>query len=387
MKNERFPVKNLLVFPILALMLLVANGTAHASPFWDSLKDQYFRQKANAEAVVDDIGKTVAEKFAPQQNAWLAGQTDHAQGELRIAVSPKPSPPPLTDSVPIVGAQKMDVFPLPGWLTQNGNAMQATGKILAILLICGLAATIWKYNAGRRLKAMPQAEDEFAPSGVNATPRLNRTTELRLQKNLHELALVQANILSLQNGVKVKTIYVTSCFNEEGKTTAAISMAHALSINKNKVLLVDGNPRAPILHTCYHTAQDPGLSRLLDNPELSQSDLSQTTFYPNLNLLPFGSTTTSRPNLLAENGISTFLKEYAQKYDYIIMDGHSMTGSDTSMIAAQFDAIVIVAQCEKTKWEIVKQASQRMTLMGGNVLGIVLNRRKFYIPNFIYKAL
>jgi hypothetical protein len=33
-------------------------------------------------------------------------------------------------------------------------------------------------------------------------------------------------------------------------------------------------------------------------------------------------------------------------FDYIIMDGHSMTGSDTGMVASIFDAVVIVASAK-----------------------------------------
>ncbi len=55
---------------------------------------------------------------------------------------------------------------------------------------------------------------------------------------------------------------MTSCANEEGKTTAAINMAHGLSINKNRVLLVDGNPRAPGVAQTLHTTV-PGLSSWL----------------------------------------------------------------------------------------------------------------------------
>lgn len=101
--------------------------------------------------------------------------------------------------------------------------------------------------------------------------------------------------------------------------------------------------------------------------------------------MPFGDPNGGRPNILEGGRLEKFLLEYGEQFDHIIMDGHSLTGADTSMVASKFDGIALVVECEKTKWEIVKEASQKMTLTGGNVLGVILNRRKFYIPKFVYK--
>lgn len=262
-------------------------------------------------------------------------------------------------------------------------------KVAALILVLVLGVVVWRRRRGAQVAGSATAGKPGGEGFVEPgrTPRLSEADEQRLQENLDELAMVQSNILSSQNGQAIRSIYVTSCANEEGKTTAAINMAHGLSINKNRVLLVDGNPRAPALHKRYHTDVSPGLSSWLAGNGESREGLVRPTFYPNLSLITFGAAAPGRPNLLAENALSRFLGEYAGDFDYIIMDGHSMTGSDTGMVASIFDAVVIVAQCEKTKWEVVKHAAQKMTLMGGKVLGVVLNRRKYYVPDFIYKAL
>ncbi|QLA14836.1 CpsD/CapB family tyrosine-protein kinase [Desulfolutivibrio sulfoxidireducens] len=289
------------------------------------------------------------------------------------------------------GGQDASADPAAGGLADRYAGMLWLGaKLAAVVLVLGLGAVIWRRR--RAVHAAPAAvtgngtagDDRFAEPG--GLPRLSEADERRLQENLDELAMVQSNILSSQNGNTIKSIYVTSCSNEEGKTTAAINMAHGLSINKNRVLLVDGNPRAPMLHKRYHVELSPGLAGWLAGYDGAREGLVRSTFYPHLSLVTFGASTLGRPNLLVENSLSRFLREYADDFDYIIMDGHSMTGSDTGMVASIFDAVVIVAQCEKTKWEVVKQAAQKMTLMGGKVLGVVLNRRKYYVPDFIYKA-
>ena len=56
-------------------------------------------------------------------------------------------------------------------------------------------------------------------------------------------------------------------------------------------------------------------------------------------------------------------------------------------MTAAMDGIVLVVQCERTKREIVQRALGMIGQFNGKVLGIVLNRKKYYIPEFIYRRL
>ena len=214
------------------------------------------------------------------------------------------------------------------------------------------------------------------PKTLFAVPGLAEDAEQRLQDSLGELALVQANLLNVHTDRPVKSIYVTSCYNGEGKTTCAIALAHGLSRNKARVLLIDGNPRAAALAERYHTAVSPGLCEGLQ-ASTAPADLPRATRYPNLFLLPFGACPGSGlPDLLAGKRLEGLLSRYAERFDYIIMDGHSVGGADTNAVAGMFDGVLIAVQSGRTKWEVLKQASQRMTLVGATMLGVALNRRR-----------
>jgi len=70
---------------------------------------------------------------------------------------------------------------------------------------------------------------------------------------------------------------------------------------------------------------------------------------------------------------------------FVIVDGSSVLGSsDVSLIADSFDAVAIVVQCEKTKWEVLQMTAKKIETSGGNLLGVILNSRKYYIPKFLY---
>ena len=53
-----------------------------------------------------------------------------------------------------------------------------------------------------------------------------------------------------------------------------------------------------------------------------------------------------------------------------------------------FDAAFIVIVCEKTRWEVVQIAEDKIKKSGGpTAIGIIFNRRKYYIPRFVYKII
>ena len=217
-------------------------------------------------------------------------------------------------------------------------------------------------------------------------PGLSKEFEDRLFSNFQELSMVESNLFcNKPEGIDVKTIYISSCFNGEGKTLAAINMAFALTINANsRVLLVDGNPRAPVLHRFFNVEETPGLINLFQDPE-QPGGVVRETRYKNLYLAPFGSPDAGRPNLVRGNRLKKINTRLLEGFDYLIFDGNSLIGSsDSVMIASKFDGIVIVVEAERTKWGVVQSVVEKMAAANVQVVGTVLNKRKYYIPRFLY---
>ena len=51
------------------------------------------------------------------------------------------------------------------------------------------------------------------------------------------------------------------------------------------------------------------------------------------------------------------------------------------------DQVILVVRAHRTKRQVVEHAKDEITKHGGKLLGVVLNRRRFFIPDFIYKRL
>jgi Mrp family chromosome partitioning ATPase len=51
------------------------------------------------------------------------------------------------------------------------------------------------------------------------------------------------------------------------------------------------------------------------------------------------------------------------------------------------DGVVLVVEAEKTRWPVAETVRDKIKNSGGNILGIVLNKRRYYIPDWIYNKL
>ncbi len=201
-----------------------------------------------------------------------------------------------------------------------------------------------------------------------------------------EYLAIKGNLLSSAKGKGIKTILVTSSKPTEGKTVSAINLALGLCKTDAKVALLDGNLHHPCLHKMFNVDNSPGLSDFFtSNNEFSDKILLETE-YERLFIMPSGIPTKQSVDIFRTETFGSRLASIKQNLDYVILDGPSiLSSSDVQLIANCFDGIIIVIECEKTKWEVVKQAKVKLNNVGGEILGVVMNKRRYYIPGRLYK--
>jgi Mrp family chromosome partitioning ATPase len=51
------------------------------------------------------------------------------------------------------------------------------------------------------------------------------------------------------------------------------------------------------------------------------------------------------------------------------------------------DGVIFVVEAEKTRWPVALAAKEKIVSHGGNILGMVFNKRRFYIPEFVYRKI
>ncbi|MCL5405486.1 MAG: CpsD/CapB family tyrosine-protein kinase [Deltaproteobacteria bacterium] len=80
--------------------------------------------------------------------------------------------------------------------------------------------------------------------------------------------------------------------------------------------------------------------------------------------------------------------DFRGAFDLVVIDSAPLAVSpDGLAVASRVDGIVLVVEAEKTRWQAVKTMRDSISRVGGNILGVVLNKRRYYIPESIYKYL
>lgn len=75
-------------------------------------------------------------------------------------------------------------------------------------------------------------------------------------------------------------------------------------------------------------------------------------------------------------------------FDYILLDCPALSASDAaSFLAPETDGVMVVVEADSTKREQILNAKQTIERADGNLLGFILNKRQYAVPDWLYKRL
>jgi protein-tyrosine kinase len=187
------------------------------------------------------------------------------------------------------------------------------------------------------------------------------------------------------NHPAVKAVMVAATTHGEGATTTSAILASMLARSgRSKILLVDANLRTPALDGVFDGAQYPeGLSDVIASDKPLDTAIYQTSF-ANLFLLPVGRPHHSPSYLFDGNPISDLLDALKERFDFIIFDGAPLDAySESFFLASKVDGVILVVESERTKKQVVKKIKKELEWGPVNLLGVVLNKKKNYIPSVL----
>lgn len=206
----------------------------------------------------------------------------------------------------------------------------------------------------------------------------------------HENGTAIADLLRLCTGATVpaaRAIALVGCRCGEGVSTAAALFAGQLAQRgEGRVLLIDANSVNPGLHTCFGTNLSPGLTDLGSNGWTAQACI-QSASVENLDLLSAGNGDRGlTPSVLKT--FSEVLPALRLEYKAIICDLPPLLENSPAVgIASVMDGVVLVVEAEKTRREVAAKVKEALLQADINLLGVILNKRRFHIPQWLYKTL
>jgi capsular exopolysaccharide synthesis family protein len=183
-------------------------------------------------------------------------------------------------------------------------------------------------------------------------------------------------------------ILFASAVPREGTSTTARNTAVALGRGGSEtVVLVDANLREPSQHHFFGTELTDGLSDVLRGPT-SLATAVRADVAPGLSLLTAGEPHDSPPRLMTASALQGVTMALTSFFEWVIVDGPPLTRyPEAASLAASAGGALLVIRAERTRQEVAEEAKKVLADSGVDVLGAVLNRRKFHIPDFIYRRL
>ncbi|MDO9565576.1 MAG: polysaccharide biosynthesis tyrosine autokinase [Candidatus Desulfaltia sp.] len=188
----------------------------------------------------------------------------------------------------------------------------------------------------------------------------------------------------------IKTAVFTSSSPREGKTTSVVNLAITMAQAGNKVLLVEGDLRRPVIARMFGVDQTPGLADvILGNykwrdvirtitdimmGKMSMDDIMKTPGIDNLHIITGGTIPPNPAELVSSKSISEFIEDVRSEYDMVLIDGPPvLAATDAAILASRTDGVILVYQVGKISRGTLKRAKAQLDNVKANVIGVVLN--------------
>jgi Mrp family chromosome partitioning ATPase len=235
----------------------------------------------------------------------------------------------------------------------------------------------------RGLEQIPRVE--VGPEAVQVEESEFYAFDLEMEE---EMLHLYHSIESLLPNRKKRAIQFIGSAEGEGASTITREFARVVIATLGQtVLLLDGDRHSPTQHFFCNVSPDCCLDEVMEegeDPEKAVYRVGASNLFVSL----ISRNSNSGPNVFASSGFESAWGLMKDRFDMILVDSPPATVSgDAFAMFRKVDGVVIVVEADRTRWPVVQSTKEKIVQHGGNVLGMVLNKRKYYIPEFIYKRL
>lgn len=178
----------------------------------------------------------------------------------------------------------------------------------------------------------------------------------------------------------IKTICMTSCQPNEGKSTTSLNLAVSMANAGKKVVHVDADMRKPRIYKNVTSVFSVGLSNYLSGMIAMEDAISETNV-ENLHMILSGPKPPNPAELIGTERFRVLLTNLSDQYDYVIIDTPPLGGMiDAAIIASLVDGTIMLVEYNAIDYKKAAMVKEQLEKANARILGIVLNkipRREF----------
>lgn len=194
---------------------------------------------------------------------------------------------------------------------------------------------------------------------------------------------IKVNLVYLRGSIK--TILFTGCSHGHGVSSTAINLAAALAKDSQlRVIVVDANTKAPTLHNKLKAIESLSGPIIHHDPMVYPVKIGAGKLY----VLRYDARPLELGASLESSWFYQCLNTLSERFDYVILDAPPICDCpETLIISSWVDGVLLVIESGKIHRQVAILTKKQLEEAGAKLLGVVLNKRKQYIPDFIYKRL
>ena len=178
-------------------------------------------------------------------------------------------------------------------------------------------------------------------------------------------------------GQELKVICLTSCNENEGKSTVTLHLGKSFSALGKKVLVIDADMRKSVIAGRNTSVRNPkGLSEALTGL-CPVKDCIYTVKDTTFDIIFSGQYPPNPVELLSGKYFAKLIDEAREKYDYIFIDLPPLGQVvDAAVVAERCDGCVLVLGNTRTSYRKAQEVIDLVRKSGCKMLGVVRNNRR-----------
>ena len=186
--------------------------------------------------------------------------------------------------------------------------------------------------------------------------------------------VIRTGVQFAQAGKELKTIAITSCTPNEGKSMTVANLAIVLTQAGKSVLIMDCDMRNPTVHKNFNLSNKVGLSSCI-SMGTAVDDAVQATAIEGLDALTSGVIPPNPSELLGSERMKNILQRAKEEYDYVLIDTPPVLPVTDTLVLSNFvDGVIMVIDSGEVKVEMAREVKNQLVHAGANILGVVLNK-------------
>jgi capsular exopolysaccharide synthesis family protein len=188
------------------------------------------------------------------------------------------------------------------------------------------------------------------------------------------------NVLFSMPKERNKVVICSSLTPTEGKFSVVAMLAISMANLGEKVLIVDGDLRNPVMHKAFGQTNTVGLSNCLIGKENWRDLLKSDEKNPTLKILHAGDMAPNSTALLGSPMVSKIIEEMKQDFDHIIWDLPPLLQiPDAYIMAEKADGLILIVRSEKIELNLLKEIQQKIDSLKIRLVGVIINRADFKV--------